>query len=60
MTRANTTIFNLRTEISTLQNKNYVIQEKLKSNSEYQAVLNIITKTTESIDSTKAAIDKKN
>lgn len=60
MTKANTTMFNLKTEITNLQNKNYVIQEKLKSNTEYQAVLNIINKTTEDVNNIKQSIDKKN
>ena len=43
-----------------LQNSNYLIQQSMKVSGEYQAVQNIINKTTEQITTIKTALEEKN
>ena len=50
----------LRTDINILNSENLVIQEKIKASSEYQAVQNIIEKTTEQLNVIKVSIENKN
>lgn len=46
--------------INQLNSENLVIQEKMKSNSEYQGIKNIIQSTTEQYDDIKQRIERKN
>jgi len=43
-----------------LNSENLVIQEKMKSNAEYQGIKNIIEKTTQQFNDIKKNIEKKN
>ena len=50
----------IHTEINKLNSENLVIQEKMKSNAEYQGIKNIIEKTTQQFNDIKKNIEKKN
>lgn len=49
----------IRQTISQLNSENLVIQEKMKSNAEYQGIKNIIQTTSDQYDEIKAEIEKK-
>ena len=50
----------IKNDINVLTSENLVIQEKMKSSSEFQAVQNIIEKTTEQLETIKNNIEIKN
>ena len=50
----------IQTDTTKLQNSNYLIQQSMKVSGEYQAVQNIINKTTEQITTIKTALEEKN
>lgn len=50
----------IKNNINSLNSENLVIQEKINSNGEYQAVQNIIEKTTDQLNEIKNSIDNKN
>lgn len=50
----------IQADTTKLQNSNYLIQQSMKVSGEYQAVQNIINKTTEQITTIKTALEEKN
>lgn len=50
----------LKNDIYTLNSENMLLDQKLKTNTEYQAVQNIIEKTTEQLNTIKENIEEKN
>lgn len=60
LSKIQTGIQKIHQEINKLNSENLVIQEKMKSNAEYQGIKNIIEKTTIQFDEIKQNIEKKN
>ena len=50
----------IQADTTKLQNSNYLIQQSMKVSGEYQAVQNIINKTSEQITTIKTALEEKN
>ena len=50
----------IQADTTKLQNSNYLIQQSMQVSGEYQAVQNIINKTTEQITTIKTALEEKN
>lgn len=55
-----TAVQTIQADTTKLQNSNYLIQQSMKVSGEYQAVQNIINKTTEQITTIKTALEEKN
>ena len=60
LNKINLAVQKINTDINQLNSENLVIQEKMKSSGEYQAIQNIINKTTEQLDAIKNNIENKN
>lgn len=60
LNKISTAVQKIKTDINTLNSENLVIQEKMKSSSEYKAVENIIDKTSEQLSVIKNNIEEKN
>lgn len=58
--KINTAVQTIQADTTNLQNSNYLIQQSMKTSGEYQAVQNIINKTTEQINTIKTALEEKN
>ncbi len=60
LNKINLAVQKIQSNIQELKSDNLVIEEKMKSNSEYTAVQNIIEKTTEQLKNIKNNIEEKN
>lgn len=58
--KINQAVQKIRSDINSLNSENLVIQEKMKSSSEYQGIQNIIEKTTDQLNIIKSNIEEKN
>lgn len=59
LSKITSAIQTINADITQLQNSNYLIQEKMKASGEYQAVQNIIDKTSNQINVIKSALEEK-